>query len=132
MNQAPTTSGASELESLDAKIAEAVKKMDALKHEKQRKDAELAKLDKAIADLSQEESSLAKAANGETPEAQKLRTLENNLDKASLKIQEAVHIGGAYQAIIGKLQQVRTKNCIHMKCSVIDRVTGAPAVRRQD
>jgi hypothetical protein len=56
--------------------------------------------------MSLEEGELARSASGESPEGQKLRTLENNLDKASLKIQEAVHIGNAYQAIIDKLQQV--------------------------
>ena len=56
--------------------------------------------------MSHEESLLGKAAVGESPEAQTLRTLENSMDKATLKIQEAVHIGAAYQAIIEKLQQV--------------------------
>ena len=79
----------------------------------EQKTAELAKLDKLIADMAQEESALTKTANGETPEAQKLRSLENSLDKALLKIQEAVHIGDAYHAIISKLQEVRHSYLSH-------------------
>ena len=45
--------------------------------------------------------------DGESPEAQRLRGLENNLDKANMKCQEAEHIASAYRAIIDKLQQER-------------------------
>ena len=109
---------------LDRKTAEAVKKADTAKHEKQRKEVELVKLDKLIADMAEEEAALSKTANGETPEAQKLRSLENSLDKALLKIQEAVHIGDAYHAIISKLQEV---NLSIVKASH-SWLAGAPAV----
>lgn len=39
---------------------------------------------------------------------QRLRTLENRLDKAQIKTKEAQHIAKTYQLIISKLQQERT------------------------
>ncbi len=123
----PTTTGADELGSIDLKISEAVKKVNIAKHEVARKQSDIKAVEDLIEIASGELAAVEKIASGETPEAQRLRTLENNLDKAILKIQEAVHIGAAYQAIIQKLQKVQTL------CIIISLTTsGTIAVRQQD
>ena len=78
-------------------------------------------IDDFIKGKGKEEADLSKIANGDAPDAQKLRTLENNLDKATLKIQEAVHIGQAYQSIIHKLQQVSSCDIFHYIFEYLER-----------
>eukprot|EP00052_Salpingoeca_macrocollata_P017480 m.142281 g.142281 ORF g.142281 m.142281 type:complete len:510 (+) comp20401_c0_seq1:42-1571(+) len=95
------------LELLDSKIAEQIKRHNALRYQAQAKQKQLQQLQEQLHKLDEEEKSIQQAREGESSEAQRLRELENRLEKATIKAQEAQHIGRTYQQIITKLQQDR-------------------------
>ena len=102
-----TSGSANEGDTLDQKIAESVRRLDGLKHDGASKQTEIDQLQDKIDTVTTEEVATRQFQDGESPEAQRLRGLENNLDKANMKCQEAEHIASAYRAIIDKLQQER-------------------------
>eukprot|EP00051_Salpingoeca_urceolata_P014901 m.190209 g.190209 ORF g.190209 m.190209 type:complete len:496 (-) comp18223_c2_seq1:98-1585(-) len=87
------------------KVAEQVKKLNALRADSIKRERQLEQLTKEVSVLEQELQSIAKS--NDSPEAQQLRTLENRLDKATIKAEEAHHIGQTYETIIKKMKQER-------------------------
>eukprot|EP00050_Salpingoeca_kvevrii_P006992 m.293106 g.293106 ORF g.293106 m.293106 type:complete len:489 (-) comp12729_c0_seq1:2490-3956(-) len=100
----PAGSSGKDTGRLDAKVKEQIKKHNALRHDATAKVQAIADLEKKIKEVEIETGASQK---GESPEAQQLRTLENRLDKAQIKYQEAMHIGNTYRMIITKLEQDR-------------------------
>eukprot|EP00043_Microstomoeca_roanoka_P027595 m.15074 g.15074 ORF g.15074 m.15074 type:complete len:504 (-) comp7784_c0_seq1:79-1590(-) len=89
------------------KIHSAVMKRNTLRHQAQQKDKRLQELQQQLQELELEEAHQNKNAGGASAEMQKLRTLENRLDKATIKFNEAQHVGKTYKQIIRKLEQDR-------------------------
>lgn len=88
---------------LDLKVSEQIKKHNALRHQAATKIKRLEELDKKQQHLQMSDGS----AKGAGAESQNLRELENRLDKALIKAQEAQFVGKTYKQIITKLQQDR-------------------------
>lgn len=57
--------------------------------------------------MHQETQSTVATPAGDSEDSQRLRQLENRLDKAIIKNNEARHIRKTYEAILQKLQEVR-------------------------
>eukprot|EP00049_Salpingoeca_infusionum_P018250 m.356401 g.356401 ORF g.356401 m.356401 type:complete len:507 (+) comp17535_c0_seq1:264-1784(+) len=91
---------------LQQKIHSAITKRNTLQHQCAQIEKRMAKLEDQLLELRLEEQG-QKGDGGSAPVMQRLRTLENSLDKAELKHQEAQHIGKTYQQIIHKLEQDR-------------------------
>jgi chromosome segregation ATPase len=89
------------------KIHSAKMKLNTLRHQAQQKEERLTELQKKLGEMQREESAQSRDREGGSSEMQRLRTLENSLDKANIKAQEAQHIGRTYKEIIHKLQQDR-------------------------
>lgn len=92
---------------LKDKIHASTTKRNTLRHNVLQKQNRLQDLQKKLRDLDLEEKAQSQDKVGGTAEVQRLRTLENSLDKANIKAQEAQHIGRTYHEIIQKLQQDR-------------------------
>jgi len=89
------------------KITQAKMRRNTLRHEATQKERRLEELRKQLHELELEEVHQEKNSGGGSAEMQKLRTLENRLDKATIKFNEAQHIGKTYKQIIRKLEQDR-------------------------
>lgn len=90
---------------LDHKVSDGVKQLNSLKHQVVLKTKQLEEL-KTKLDLQAKNASLARSTDkGESPEAQRIRYLENSCDKAQLKIHEAVHLRQTYDQILDKLKE---------------------------
>ena len=90
----------------DQTICELLKKRNALQHAKKTREDTLRSLQAEILQLQTEGDALAATPSGDSEEAKTLRQLENRLDKAVIKNNEAKHIRKMYEAIIQKLQEV--------------------------
>lgn len=62
--------------------------------------------------MQQEADSILSTPAGDSEDAQQLRQLENRLDKAIIKNNEASHIRKTYEVILQKLQEVRESHAI--------------------
>eukprot|EP00056_Hartaetosiga_gracilis_P007200 m.105236 g.105236 ORF g.105236 m.105236 type:complete len:503 (-) comp12652_c0_seq4:1755-3263(-) len=82
-------------------------KANDLKHSAQQKEKRIEKLQKQLKELQLEEEHQVKANGGASNDMQRLRTLENSLDKTLIKMEEAQHVGKTYNKIIKKLEQDR-------------------------
>lgn len=90
---------------LDHKVSDGMKQLNSLKHQVVLKTKQLEEL-KTKLDLQAKNASLARSTDkGESPEAQRIRYLENSCDKAQLKIHEAVHLRQTYDQILDKLKE---------------------------
>lgn len=101
----PTAAGAPQgtkgVQQLDIKASEQIKKHNVLRHQTATKLKRIEELEKALRQLELEEGGKGGG------DAQTLRELENRLDKAVIKAQEAEFIGKTYKQIITRLQQDR-------------------------
>lgn len=105
------------IERFDQTVCELYKRLNALQHAKRAREEALANLAAEIFELEVEGEVLAGMPGGVSSEAKTLRQLENRLDKAVIKNNEAKHIRKAYEAIIQKLQDVSYVFCIVMAMS---------------
>lgn len=92
---------------MQEKIHSLISKHNNLRHQVAAKEKQIADVDKKIALLDRNIEQVQAVVEGESEETQKMRNLENSLDKAGIKFQEAQHIGRTYQEIIRKLEQDR-------------------------
>lgn len=88
---------------LDHMVCNQIKKHNSVRSKADRQAEELASLQQRILDIDSQNAYLASNKEGASVEARRLRELENALDKATIKGQEAFHIGKTYQMIIDKL-----------------------------
>ncbi|KAJ3108269.1 hypothetical protein HDU97_001803 [Phlyctochytrium planicorne] len=110
-----------ELEKLDQRICEIHKKYDELQAEARMKEGRLREMTDQLADLKRE-SEMVKANLQDSPQAkvifhkqyiqeanisQEIRMLENRLDKAMIKYNEAQSIRKTYEHIVKRLQEER-------------------------
>ncbi|EGD81976.1 hypothetical protein PTSG_02660 [Salpingoeca rosetta] len=93
--------------SMQEKITKTKMRRNTLRHEAKQKEKRLEELKKQLHELTLEEAHQQKNSGGASQESQKLRTLENRLDKANIKFNEAQHVGKTYKQIIRKLEQDR-------------------------
>jgi len=103
----PRTSSGPSSNVVKEKIHSSKMKLNTLRHQAQQKTERLTELQKKLDEMQREEAAQSRNREGGSSEMQRLRTLENNLDKANIKAQEAQHIGRTYKEIIHKLQQDR-------------------------
>ena len=88
-------------------VSNQIKKHNAVRSKAQKREEKLVKLEQQTQDLVAESDYLASNKEGASAEAIRLRQLENDLDKAIIKGQEADHIGKTYAMIIEKLLKDR-------------------------
>lgn len=87
----------------DQSVCELIKRRNNLQHIKRSREETMAKLEAEILRMEAEAELIADGSSG-NPKS--LRQLENRLDKAVIKNNEAKHIKKTYQAIIQKLEDV--------------------------
>ncbi|KAI8927052.1 hypothetical protein BC831DRAFT_504122 [Entophlyctis helioformis] len=95
-----------ELEKFDHKICEIQKKYDELQAEARAKETKLRGLIDQLADLKRE-ADMVKSNMKDSPQAKEIRMLENRLDKAMIKYNEAQSIRKTYEQIVKRLQDER-------------------------
>lgn len=104
----------SEHEKLDQKICEAHKKYDDYCAEGRDKEEKLAALMDQL-ELLQSSAATAKANYQSSPQAKDMRQLENSLDKAKIKQNEALSIHKTYEQIIKLLQDEKLTFDHHLR-----------------
>ncbi|KAJ3248280.1 hypothetical protein HDU78_001286 [Chytriomyces hyalinus] len=95
-----------ELEKFDHRICEIHKKYDELQAEARMKEERLREMNDNLEDLKRE-AELVKSNLQDSPQAKEIRMLENRLDKAMIKYNEAQSIRKTYEHIVKKLQDER-------------------------
>ena len=90
----------------DQTVCEMIKKHNALQHVKRSREQMLAHLEMQLAQMDMEEELSNSTPSGDSEDAKMLRQLENRLDKAVIKNNEATHIRKTYELILQKLQEV--------------------------
>lgn len=95
-----------ELERFDHRICEIHKKYDELQAEARSKEERLREMRDQLADLKREAESV-KSNLQDSPQAKEIRMLENRLDKAMIKYNEAQSIRKTYEHIVKRLQDER-------------------------
>ncbi|KAJ3209926.1 hypothetical protein HDU67_005818 [Dinochytrium kinnereticum] len=95
-----------ELEKLDHRICEIHKRYDELQAEARMKEGRLREMRDQLADLKRE-SEMVKGNLQDSPQAKEIRMLENRLDKAMIKYNEAQSIRKTYEHIVKRLQEER-------------------------
>ncbi|KAJ8324377.1 hypothetical protein QVD99_002411 [Batrachochytrium dendrobatidis] len=95
-----------ELEKFDHKICEIQKKYDELQSEARSKEDKLRGLVDQLSDLKRE-AEMVKSNAKDSPQAKEIRMLENRLDKAMIKYNEAQSIRKTYEQIVKSLQDER-------------------------
>ena len=90
----------------DQTVCELFKRYNALQHKSTQKEEMLAAVETQHAQMEKEAAAVMATPVGDSAEAQKLRTLENRLEKSMIKCNEATHIKKTYEFIEQKLQQV--------------------------
>ncbi|KND03009.1 uncharacterized protein SPPG_02080 [Spizellomyces punctatus DAOM BR117] len=96
----------SELEKFDQKICEMHKKFDELQAEARAKEEKLRGMHDQLADL-RREAEIVKSNLQDSPQAKEIRMLENRLDKAMIKYNEAQAVRKTYEQIVKRLQEER-------------------------
>lgn len=91
---------------MDYRTCDAMKKYNALRHMTIQKEERIEEVKKSYQELLQAITDSQATAAGTNKEGKRLRELENRLDKAHLKHQEAEHIRRTYLQIKDKLQEV--------------------------
>ena len=79
----------------------------------------LASLEMQLAQMTSEAQAINSTPAGDSEAAKNVRQLENRLDKAVIKCNEAKHIRKTYETILQKLQEVRLRCarvcvCVHV------------------
>lgn len=90
----------------DQTLCELIKRRNAIQHLRKSREETLAKLEATMMQMETEGEFLAGIPSGISAAAKNQRQLENRLDKAVIKNNEAKHIKKTYEAIIQKLQEV--------------------------
>ncbi len=90
-------------------MCEQIKRHNALQHVRRSREQTLASLEIQLNQMEQESASSKATPTGDSEDAKRLRQLENRLDKAEIKCNEAKHIRKTYEVILQKLQEVRTE-----------------------
>lgn len=100
-------SGKAAITKLDQQVCEAVKKLNALRHQKNTRQKKLEALQTEYNQLVTDAEEVSNTDAGESVEAQKLRALENSLDKMQLKCNEAKKIKTIYEGLLEQLKEER-------------------------
>lgn len=100
-------SGKAAITKLDQQVCEAEKKLNACKHQKNTREKKLAALETEYNQLIKDAEEVSSTDTGESAEAQKLRSLENGLDKMILKVNEAKKIKTIYEGLLEQLKEER-------------------------
>lgn len=100
-------SGKAAIIKLDQQVCEAVKRLNALRHQKNSHEKKLQALQTEYNQLITEAEEVSNTDAGESAEAQKLRSLENSLDKMTLKCNEAKKIKTIYEGLLEQLKEER-------------------------
>ncbi|TPX62362.1 hypothetical protein PhCBS80983_g00563 [Powellomyces hirtus] len=95
-----------ELEKFDQRICEMHKKYDELQAEARGKDDKLRGMNDQLADLGREADTVTSNLQ-DSPQAKEIRMLENRLDKANIKYNEAQAVRKTYEQIVKRLQEER-------------------------
>jgi len=103
-DQARSDNRGSGLVRLEQEVNELRRKHDELKHANKAKGDELTKLNDKLQEL---EKDAARMSNEDTPLTRQIRTLENRLDKAMIKYNEAQSIRKTYEQIVKRLKEER-------------------------
>ena len=90
----------------DQTICELIKRRNALQYTARNKQRQLESLQKELAHMKNETEAIASTPAGESENAKKLRTLENQLDRAIIQSNEANQIQKIYKGILEKMQLV--------------------------
>ena len=98
--------GATAIARFDQNTCELMKRRNAIQHLKDSRAQILATLEEELKKMEVEETALSSFTAGDSDDAQRLRQLENRLDKVVIKNNESKFIRKTYQAIIQKLQEV--------------------------
>lgn len=98
--------GDAAMRKFDQTVCEMIKKRNALQHVKRSREKALAQLELQLTHMNTEEELIASTPTGDSANAKLLRQLENRLDKAVIKSNEATHIRKTYEVILQKLQDV--------------------------
>jgi chromosome segregation ATPase len=85
----------------------AIQKRNSLRHQLQKKQRKLKEMQNQLQELDLEEAHRGRNSGGTSAEMQRVRALENQLDKANIKAQEAQHIKRTYEQIISQLEKDR-------------------------
>ncbi|XP_015775617.1 PREDICTED: coiled-coil domain-containing protein 151-like [Acropora digitifera] len=100
-------SGKAAITKLDQQVCEAVKRLNALRHQKNTREKKLQQLQTEYNQLVTDAEVVSNTDAGESAEAQKLRALENSLDKMRLKFNEAKKIKTIYEGLLEQLKEER-------------------------
>ncbi|KAI9333330.1 hypothetical protein BDR26DRAFT_898591 [Obelidium mucronatum] len=106
MDSQTLRSSMTELEKFDQRICEIHRKYDELQAEARMKEDKLLEMRDQLADLKRE-AELVKSNVQDSPQAKEIRMLENRLDKAMIKYNEAQSIRKTYEHIVKRLQDER-------------------------
>lgn len=98
--------GATAIAKYDQSTCELMKRRNTIQHQKEARLQALAALEAELKKMEVEENSLSSFTAGDSSDAQRLRLLENRLDKVVIKNNESKFIRKTYQSIIQKLQDV--------------------------
>lgn len=90
---------------MDEKVRDRVNVLNNLKHITRKNQKRMEELQTRHDQLSKDLDDAAESDAGESEDAQRLRNLENRLDKANLKCKEAEHIRKTYVQIKAKLEE---------------------------
>ena len=92
----------------DQTVCELIKRRNALQHLKRSREQMLASLEVQLAQMKVDSQTSAASPDDDSEDARLHRQLENRLDKAVIKCNEAKHIRKTYELILEKLQDVGT------------------------
>ena len=94
----------SEISKLEQQVQELRRKHDDVRHQCSFRQKELDSMQDKLKDLEKE---MAKLKDDDTPLTRNIRTLENRLDKAMIKYNEAQSIRKTYEQIVKRLKEER-------------------------
>lgn len=90
----------------DQSVCELIKRFNSLQHTTKSKQKMLQTLEAQVLQMQAETEAIAASPAGNSEEATDLRQMENRLNKAIIKCNEARHIHKTYKAILQKLEEV--------------------------
>jgi hypothetical protein len=103
-DQGRSTGKDSEINKLELQVADLRRKHDDVRHQCQFRQKELDTMQDKLKDLEKE---MDKLKDDDTPLTRNIRTLENRLDKAMIKYNEAQSIRKTYEQIVKRLKEER-------------------------
>jgi chromosome segregation ATPase len=103
-DQGRATGKDSEIAKLEVQVQELRRKHDDVRHQCHFRQKELDTMQDRLKDLEKE---MAKLKDDDTPLTRNIRTLENRLDKAMIKYNEAQSIRKTYEQIVKRLKEER-------------------------